>query len=599
MKRFFPLFLLLATAAVYAPAVWNDFVWDDRALVLQDPLIRSWRLIPEAFEHFLFTDASASDFYRPIQRLSYTLDYAAFGFGPAGYHITSIACHFLAAAALFLLGLELFKMLGLADRKSCVLSLLAALVWAIHPVQSSAVVYVSGRADPLAAAFGFCGLYFGLRSLRANGARVWLFLNGAALLFLLSGLSKEIGLIFPALWLTILALQRNWKATARAAVATAFVLVIYLSLRMPFEHIVPPPASTTPALVRPIIAARAVAEYAGLLALPINLRMERDVHSHPSGFGNESMTGAAWRELQTIAGILLIGAFCYWLARERKHDPATSLCLSLAAISYLPVSGLITLNASVAEHWLYLPSAFFFLAVACAGARLWESVSFHRSLRPLLPFAIASWVVFLGGRTFLRTFDWKDQRTFLENTIASGGDSPRMLINLGSLEASEGHLKAAKQHLQAALQKEPDAPLAVINLAAVAVKEGDGKAAHELLDRAKEMPLVAAQAYEMLTVLEHKETGYANLLRMRLAARTGPPNWAIERRYVQLLDEAGSPDAAATELRHCLTTQWYRADSWQLLGEILAKAGRGPEAQAARIQAERYDVHLAGRGDRL
>jgi len=76
------LILLAAVFFIYAPASRNGFVWDDTALVLRDPLIRSWRLIPEGFNHFLFVDATASDFYRPIQRLTYTLDYPAFAFQP-------------------------------------------------------------------------------------------------------------------------------------------------------------------------------------------------------------------------------------------------------------------------------------------------------------------------------------------------------------------------------------------------------------------------------------------------------------------------------------------------------------------------------------
>ena len=69
------------------------------------------------------------------------------------------------------------------------------------------------------------------------------------------------------------------------------------------------------------------------------------------------------------------------------------------------------------------------------------------------------WVLFLPVRTFLRTFDWKDQRTFLTRTIADGGDSARMWINLGGLELSEGHLDAARQALDRALAKEPENPL--------------------------------------------------------------------------------------------------------------------------------------------
>src|SRR6202171_6243694 len=153
------------------------------------------------------------------------------------------------------------------------------------------------------------------------------------------------------------------------------------------------------------------------------------------------------------------------------------------------------------------------------------------------------WLAFLGARTFIRTFDWKDQRTFVERTIVSGGDSARMLINLGDLELSEGKLEDAAVHLHAALQKKPGQPLAVINLAAVALKQNDFKLARELLTRATQMPLVDAEAHQLLAVLENKESGKVDMMRMRLASRTGPPNWAIEKRYIQLLDETGGTTA--------------------------------------------------------
>ena len=204
-------------------------------------------------------------------------------------------------------------------------------------------------------------------------------------------------------------------------------------------------------------------------------------------------------------------------------------------------------------------------------------------------------MLFLGGRTFVRTFDWKDQRTFLDRTLANGGHSARMLINLAGLEMSEGRLDEAKKHLQEALKKEPDQPFGVLNLAAVAIKQQDFPLAHEMLKKAKEMPLVEAQAYELLAVLENKETGHANMLRMRLAARSGPANWAIEKRYVKVLDESGANGAAISELRGCLALQWYRADSWHLLSELLAKNDHATEAADALARAQAYDVHLAER----
>ena len=595
--------ILLITAAVlisYAPALRDGFVWDDTALILRDPLIRSWRLIPEAFNHFLFIDATASDFYRPIQRLTYTLEYAAFALRPLPYHLTSIICHAAAAIAFLFLAEELLFIFGTAPTRRRLIAFAAALVWAIHPIQSAAVVYISGRADPLAAGFGFLGFYLILRSLRTAGKNGLLFLVGATVAFLLSILSKETGLIILLLAITASVLRKNWVATLKITGVAVFAGVVYLSLRLPAEHFAPPVLrAPPPPLVRPILVARAFAEYTGLIVFPLNLHMERNTETQPSGFNNASLNAAAWRELQTLLGILLIGAMAAWMIRARKRNPAVFSCLVLTCVSYLPFSGIFAWNASVAEHWLYLPTAFLFLAVAMeAGEFLQSKNEQQRSAIRLAAISILSvWLIFLGIRTFVRTFDWKDQRTFLERTIASGGDSARMFINLGDLELDEGRLKEAKAHFETALRKEPEQPLAILSLAAVALKQNDFKAAHEQLQRALKMPLVEPQAHEFLTVLENKEDGRVDLLRLRLAARTGPPNWSIERRYVKVLDESGATPQAIAELQACLRREWYRAESWKLLSRLLAKSGRRQEALAALTQAHAYDVHLDMHGD--
>jgi hypothetical protein len=592
------LLIVFAAFASYAPAVRDGFVWDDTALILRDPLIRSWRLIPEGFNHFLFVDATASDFYRPIQRLSYTLDYAASGFAPGTYHFTSILIHAAAAVALLFLAEELLLVLGVAAAKRRWIALLAAFIWVIHPVHAAAVIYISGRADPLAAVFGFLGCYLLLRGLRTDVRRGFLCLIAAGFALLLSALSKETGLIFPALAIALGVLLKNRAAIWKASAVTAFVAAIYFSLRLAAAHdpapvFHPPPPMAT----RPIGMARAVAEYAGLTLLPINLHMERQINAEPSEIAEVSMNRFAWRELQTLLGISIVAALVYWMVRARRRDPAVFALLLLATLCYLPVSGIISLNATIAEHWIYIPTAFLFLAATVEFSNLQ-----HRLSRPVvraISAVLACWLAFLGVRTCLRTFDWKDQRTFLQTTIAHGGGSARMLINLGGLELSEGKLDLAKNHLKAALEKEPDQPMAVINLAIVALKQNDFKTARQLARRATQMPVVDAQAHELLAVLENKEKGRADLLRLRLASRTGPSNWTIEKRYVQLMDETGGTLAAIGELQARLQTEWYRAESWQLLGHLLTKIGREKEAAIARAQAAAYDVHLVKEGKLL
>jgi tetratricopeptide (TPR) repeat protein len=587
------LILVVVACAVYAPAARDGFVWDDTALILRDPLIRSWRLTTEGFNHFLFVDATPSDFYRPIQRLTYTLDYAAFAFRPAGYHLVSVLWHAAAAVALFFLAEELLLAFGIDQRKRRLISFFAALVWAIHPVQSAAVIYISGRADPLAATFGFLGCYLMLRQIRANGlAKLW-FVLAAGVAFLLSAFSKESGLIFPILALAFFLLRKNWMDVAKTIAVTLFVCAIYWSLRSGAEHYPTPTLSAAPPpLVRPIIVARAVAEYTGLLILPINLHMDREVETQPAGLSATNLVGPAWRELQTLLGLIIIGAAIYWMLRSRRRNPPVFAGLLFAAITYLPISGIFSLNASVAEHWIYVPSAFVFLAAALEAAQLLETWRTRSTIRLAAAIIFAAWFIFLGVRTFDRTFDWKDERTFFQRTIASGGDSARMLINLGSLEMSDGKLEDAAVHFHAALQKKPDQPMAILNLGAIALKQNDFKLASTLLNRAAQMPPVDAQAYQLLAILENKQNKRVDLLRLRLAARTGAPNWSIEKRYIQVLDESGARSAAINELLECLRTQWYRAESWQLLSELETKAAHPDQAANALAMARAYDVHL-------
>lgn len=585
-KKIGPAILVLLGLAVYAPALRAGFVWDDRALVLADPLIRSWRLIWESFQHFLFTDAGGSEFYRPVQRLTYLVDYAAFIFAPGGYHLVSILWHAAAAVALFFLGDELLGFCGMHSPRRTWLAFLAAVAWLVHPVQSAAVAYVSGRADPLAAAFGFSGLFLGLRMLRTTGARKWWLGFAVGFCLLASALSKEMGLLFLLLWLVLVLAQKRRSEILGAAGIVVAVLVIYLSLRLPAER--PPPHAElppAPLLVRPIVVARAAAEYAGLLIFPRHLHMDRDVETRPTGFDDASLARAAWRELQTLLGLLLIAGalFALWRARRRT---ALFLPLLLALLCYLPISGLVSLNATVAEHWLYLPSAFLFLGLAVVVDSLGGMT------RRGLVICVAVWLVFLPVRTFLRCFDWHDQRIFLTRTIAEGGDSARMWINLGNLELSEGHLPAAQQAFARAIAKDPDSPLALLGFGTVAMKQRDFPRARLFLQKITTPPDIAARAIETLAVLENRETGSVNFLRLRLAARTGASNWSIEKHYIKALADSGFPDRAITELKTCLGVAPYRAESWLMMSEVLQRIQRPNEAALALAEAEANDVHL-------
>lgn len=554
LKTFRAFILILAViGCTYWPTLWNGFVWDDTALILRDPLIRSWRLIPEGFRHFLFLDATGSDFYRPLQRLSYTLDYALYGFSPGGYHLSNCLLHAAAAMALFLL-LKRF----LSDWQTLAVTVL----WAVHPVHSSAVAYASGRADILAALLGFAGLYLVLKQDLLWGT---LCLLGAAL-------SKEVGLVFLPISLVLVPKEQR-RSLARAL---ALVFVAYLCLRLTAERTPPPPGEAVPIAARPILFSRAIAENTGLILAPVNLHMERDLSSTVRGISPaEATRKMVMRDYQTLLGWALFAGVIWWFHRTRHG------LLVAFAIAYLPTSNLLTLNASAAEHWLYIPLAFLLAAAALSLKNRW-----------ILPLALL-WAVSLGGRTFLRTFDWKDERTFLEKTIRAGGASSRMYVQLGNLESSQGNHVAAIQHIEKALLIAPEQPMALLAMANAQLRNGDYAAARRFLDKTAAFPWLRSKGLETLSVLEYRKSGQVRPELLAEAVALEPNFWPLRKRYLQLLDQCGRTTEALKNLGEFLNAAPYRAEAWVLLGQLLEKADQPQAAARAWEQAEAYDLHLS------
>ena len=590
---------MAATLLVYWPALRNGFVWDDTALVLRDPLIRSWRLIPEGFRHFLFLDATASSFYRPIQRLSFVFDYQVYGFAqPWGWHLTSILVHAGAAVALFFTAEKLLTttVTQMADSTRRRIAFGVAVLWAIHPLHTSAVTYIAGRADPLAALFGFAGLAMGLCGLETN-RRTWIWMLGAAACFFLAMLSKESGIIFLPIWLVLLA----WRPETRRALIpwtliAALLVAAYCGGRFTSEKVPPPQPSPVPVAIRPILAARAFAEYTGLLVAPVTLRMERDVSTQPQDNPEATLRQAGAREYQTLAGVLLLLGFAMWVRYCFRHLSTAAFGLTAFVIAYLPISNLFSLNATLAEHWLYVPSAFLFLA-AFLSDRTHRRKRKEILRRPALLAGLAGigacWISLLFLRTYSRQWEWRDQRTFIERTIAAGGNSPRMLMNLANVEFNAGHPEMAVALYHEALRRSPDQPIIWLGLASVLLRGHDFPGAHAALDHADKSPLLAADCVQLRAALENAESGRDPGDLLRQAVALAPENWGLRKRYIEYLHDHGAPQEALRELQSFLKQHEFRAESWRLLGILLEDQHRPALAADAYREAVRRDVRDA------
>ena len=623
---------MLATFVAYAPAMRNSFVWDDTALVLRDPLIRSWRLAPDAFREFLFLDATASNFYRPLQRLTYIADYAAWGIArPAdsptakktgapdtgdeadmaavqraaqpGWHFTSVLLHALAAMALCWL-ISVWMGAG-----SGWWALVGSLVWAVHPLFTSAVTYVSGRADSLAAIFVFSALALvakahaqgGLTPGDRPGARR---IIGAALCALAALLSKESGAAALVLWMVWIGMRatrdtRSWIAwLASAAIAVG----AYSALRATAARTPPPaPQEVTPWKVRPILMARTIAEYSALLIAPHSLHMERNISTKPTGDPATNLEWSRRRELQTLAGCAIIAGLLLWWRWSHRRTPDAALALVCAGATWLPISNVVSLNATVAEHWLYVPAAFL-IAAGLFTARAFVVKSEDRPLARIPRFAaslVSAWVVFLSVQTWRQQNYWHDQRHFITETATRAGKGARMLVNLSQIAAQDGQPDEALKLCKEALALEPKLALARFNIAALAFREKDYDGALAAMSGLESSPMFEGDVLVLQAAIEKARTGKTRFDLLATACNASGRNWRIARLYPLASAAGGKPQKAYEDILAQLTARPYRAEVWRLLGQLAEEMGQLRDAARAFGEAANRDLRDGVSRERL
>jgi len=171
--------ILVVGIVAYANSLAGAFVLDDEFTIQKGHLLRPGTPITELLK-------SPRPVFKLTLRFNYALDawfarstkrpHPRAGLGPWGYHLFNVAVHVLAALALFGVVRRTLlsdRLAGLFGRAALPLSLIVALIWLVHPLQTSAVTYVVQRAESLTGLLYLLTLYFAIRAFAAQGSRLW------------------------------------------------------------------------------------------------------------------------------------------------------------------------------------------------------------------------------------------------------------------------------------------------------------------------------------------------------------------------------------------------------------------------------------------
>ena len=427
--------LVAAVLIVYASALPNAFLWDDLYLVVGNPAIKSWANLSRLFASDLFPAGIQSGYYRPLQALTYLVDYGVWGLAPAGFHLTSILLHALTAVLLYRVGA---RVLGSAR-----VALAGALLFAVHPLHVEAVTYVAGRSDPLAALFMLVAV---LGFLRGDGhGRI---VSVAA--FFLALLAREAAMVLPLLLVVLDRVAPDRVAPDRARRPWAHylpyvaVLAVYLGLRATSISHGPVIVANAavPLGLRLVTMAEVIPRYLGLVVVPLGLHMERVVAPATSAFE----PGA----LAALAAVAALIAGALW-----ARAPAWPLTLGVAwfLVALLPVANLMPLATFMAEHWLYVP----LMGLCLAAGWSVEQLARDPWRRPVtVAFAIV--VAVYGGLTMRQNLAWRDGRTLYEYLLPLAPESLRVRVNLARAYQEAGDIERARGAYEEVVRLHPDRP---------------------------------------------------------------------------------------------------------------------------------------------
>lgn len=451
-RRFCQIAAILAlTSAVYLPALKAGFMYDDRFFIQENHKIREWRYLPEYFADSAHSMASIfwDGIWRPLRTVSYLADYKIWGLNPFGFHLTSLLWHLLNVAQVILLLDLLFQRPRL--------SLAAGLIFALHPVQTEAVSWISSRGDLMYVAFGLAMFIFHYRFRTSQRT----YLLGLSLLSLvLALLSKETAVVLPILlmlydWLfknqgKLKALLAGWKTYLPFLTLLAVYLI---ARRLALGRVSQCPYWGDSLWTTIFTMFRAALDYVRLLFLPLWLRVDYVY--------DLSTSLLDWRVLGSLA---MLGGISFLAWRDANRSKFLTFGWLWLVIGLLPVSNLLPLTAIMAERFLYLPLAGF---AVWAGNHLSRIAKREMFLAVLLALALP-----MAGLTVRRNIEWQEPEKFWRTEVERSPGSYIARGNLGNIYLQQGDLAAAEREYRRAVELDSTYDNALSGMAIACVRAG-------------------------------------------------------------------------------------------------------------------------------
>ncbi len=457
--------ILLATVAAYARALRGEFVFDDVQGVVTR--VETKDLAGYAATGLApgFERGGAA---RPLTDLTFALNYAISGFGTFSYHALNLAVHLAAILLVFAFTRETLRRAAWSEASGTALAVAA--LFALHPLESQAVSYVSQRSESIASALYLAALLLllsaedRLRTIR--GAALY----GLATLAFVAGLGTKVIVVtapvayvahhvwFPAPGAE--GSRRRELARAAARVLPWFALAA-VSAAVTFRGLEGHSdagfgvASLTPWTYL-LTQARVLLRYLALIAFPVGQNLDPDVR-----------ISTTLADIPTLASVLAVAGLLAGsalllrsAARARDPDGAAARRVGSFGIAWFflllaPTSSIVPLLDVMVEHRVYL-AAWGAYAAAAVAAEVVIRRAFAAGRARTIATAVACCAcAALWAALHARNAVWESSVALWSDVVSKSPLKERGWSNLGHAYLTHGDPATAAGVLEHALALDP------------------------------------------------------------------------------------------------------------------------------------------------
>lgn len=471
-KQNFPILILLTVLVLitYANSLNNAFVSDDIAEILNNPKVGEFSFV---LDHF-------SGFIRPFL---YFLTYHVGGLNPTSFRMINILFHLGNTWLIYALVKKLHK---------SKVALISSAIFAVHPILTEPVSWISGGAYVQAAFFLLLSYYLYLSS---QGVRSYNILSLVAYILALVSQIVTVTLV-PILILHELLFgnfKKNLAKLVPIMLITAFFIFINYTSITEREQTLQEVHYQQRQIFNPLyVSPIAITSYLELIFFPKDLTL----------YHSELIFDSVGFLLKVVGLILYLAITIYFLFKN-KH---IFFWLSLFFISLVPtlVPAFLGLTWIVAERYVYLASLGIIVPISIGLTKL-AQIKILKTLEVIL---ILSLVIALTIRSIIRNNDWHSEDNLWIATGKTSPSSPNTHNNLGDVYGRGGDLANSIKEFQTAIALKPNYADAYHNLGNAYHQMGKLDLAMENYQKAAELNPNLWQSYQNISALNFMAGDY-------------------------------------------------------------------------------------------